>query len=218
MVNFFLKFIIFLKRDQKKLIAEKLFVQADKDGSKTLTFEETKKILQKLHIEITKDYLKDLFENYDKDKNNAIDVKEFQNIIVDIAQKKEVIQIFKENCPQAKKSDDLTRDRNQEMMNEEDFLQFSKKIQKENISGEEFRGFVLWLRDCNSQKSLSQFLDNSHWYKEMLKISLSEFASLLFSTNNCIFDPNKREVYQVFLIVFRKNSFVFLISFVNFLQ
>lgn len=178
-------------------MAQKLFTQADKDGSKTLEFEETKKILQQLHIEITKDYLKHLFEKYDKDKNNTIDMHEFQEIIDDITQKKEVIPIFKEFSKAAAQNNDINR--NVEMMKEEELEHFYNTCQKKPIPVEEIREVLSCLRDMNSQKSLSNFLDNSKLTKEKMSISLSEFTSILFSINNSIFDPNKLEVYQVYI-------------------
>lgn len=178
-------------------MAQKLFMQADKDGSKTLNFDETKKILQKLHIEITKDYLKHLFEKYDKDKNNSIDLQEFHEIIADITQKKEIIPLFQEFSEEASKISDFESIREKEIMKEEELLIFFKKSQKESINLEEIRALILFLRDFTSEKSISDFLDTSRLNKDKLKISLSEFSTILFALNNKIFDPEKEEVYQV---------------------
>lgn len=189
-----------MNSDPKKLIAQKLFFQADKDGSKTLNFEETKKILQQLHIEITKDYLKHLFEKYDKDRNNTIDLNEFQDIISDITQKKEVTEIFQLFSKEAAKIKDLNQ--NLEIMKESDIWDFFKNVQKEIITLEEIRVLILCLRNITSQKSFSNFINASKLTNEKFMISLSEFSSILFSFNNRIFDPNKEDIYQVFYMFF----------------
>ena len=199
-VNFNFLFIIYVYRDQRKLIAQKLFIQADKDGSKTLTFEETKKILQQLHIEITKDYLKTLFLKYDKDKNNAIDLKEFQDIISDITQKREILDIFKEFSAEA--SSNIPRnnnyDRDKQMMTDEELINFFKVCQKDQTNIEEIRSLILCLREVSSQKSLNQLMNDhstiARETKNKVKISISEFTSLLFTANNSIFNPAKQEL------------------------
>ena len=84
-----------------------------------------------------------------------------------------------------------------EIMKEEELLIFFKKSQKESINLEEIRALILFLRDFTSEKSISDFLDTSRLNKDKLKISLSEFSTILFALNNKIFDPEKEEVYQV---------------------
>lgn len=140
-----------------------------------------------------------MFEQYDKDRNNTIDFQEFQEIIGDITQKKEVVPIFKEFCKGISPTEEINR--NVEIMKDEELMNFYKVSQKELIGIAEIRETIHCLRDLNSQKSINELADNSRISKEKLRISLSEFTNLLFSMNNSIFDPNKLDVYQVYSII-----------------
>ena len=156
--------------------------------------------MQKLHIEITKDYLKRLFELYDKDKNNTIDMDEFQEIIDDITQKKEVIPIFKEFCKESVHIEELNR--NREIMKEDELTLFYEKCQNQPVEMTEIKTIILCLRDFTQQMSLTHLMDSSKLNaSEHMKISLSEFSSILFSINNSIYDPNKQEIYQVYILI-----------------
>lgn len=174
-----------------------------------MTIDETKKILQKLHLEITKDYLVHLFDKYDKDKNNTIDLNEFYEIIADITQKKEIIQIFKDYSSEASKIVNFKDFQNAELMTEEELLLFFKNCQKEAITMQEIRSFILFLRDYKSNKSITDIVESSSLKKELFKISISEFSSILFSVNNKIFIPEKEEIYQVTYYFFNSANILF---------
>jgi hypothetical protein len=166
-------------------MAEKLFVQADRDGSKALDYKETKKLLKSLHIEINKKYLKKLFEKYDRDKSNCIELREFLSIIRDITRKPEVLDIFKAIC------NETISNENEEtpIMTIEELELFYKEVQKENFN----------LKDL--KKKLVSF-KNDHILQENIeknrKLSFRTFVTLLFSlTENSIVDSSKTTIYQV---------------------
>ena len=123
----------------RKILAQKLFLKADKDGNKTLDFDEVRKILRQLRIEINNEYLVKFFEKYDKDRNKTIDWTEFQEIIDDISLKPELKPVFKKYCLEAKnlKEDDPLF--NNAQMEFKEFAEFLKKEQKQDLSELEFR-------------------------------------------------------------------------------
>ena len=189
--------------DVKKVLAKKLFLKADKDGNKMLDFEEVKKILQQLHIEIKHGFLVKFFDKYDKDKNKMIDWEEFQAIIDDISLKPELKPIFLKYCSQKKQSlnnyNNEETDAEQSRMKFEEFRLFLNKEQKQEISEEEFCQLLYLIHsdtpptgtldDLKGQKSFTE-------EKKKLSINFSEFCSIIFSRNNEIFDPEKLEIYQ----------------------
>ena len=187
--------------DVKKVIAKKLFLRADKDGSKTLDFEEIKKILQQLHMEINYQFLLKFFEKYDKDKNKEIDWNEFQEIIDDISLKPELKEVFQEYCKLENKQNMI---KNKEIpmetrMQFSEFQNFLRKEQKQEISEEEFC-HLLYLIHSDTPRSmiLNELNDKKNFNEEkkQLSINFSEFCTIIFSKNNDIFDPEKLEIYQ----------------------
>ena len=184
--------------DVRKVLAQKLFVKADKDGSKMLDFEEIKKILQVLHIEINQEFLIKFFEKYDKDKNKAIDWTEFQEIIDDISLKPELRPLFKNYCEEAKAAKD-EESFNLSKMNFTEFKQFLKQEQKQELSEKEFEKLLYLINKDNTTFPIeSKFsIDGDNFnLKSLNSITFSEFCSIIFSKNNEIFDPEKLEIYQ----------------------
>jgi len=185
--------------DFRKVLAQKLFLKADKDGNKTLDFEETKKILQKLHIEINHDFLIKFFNKYDKDKNKAIDWSEFQDIIDDISLKSELKAVFKKYCKDATNLNDDNAI-NTAKMEFNEFEEFLLKEQKQEITEIEFKKLLHLFHDDktnnflgNSEKELSFEVSNS---RDEKSLTFSEFCSFLFSPKNEIFEPEKQEIYH----------------------
>ena len=187
--------------DVRKILAQKLFLKADKDGNKTLDFDEVRKILRQLRIEINNEYLVKFFEKYDKDRNKTIDWTEFQEIIDDISLKPELKPVFKKYCLEAKnlKEDDPLF--NNAQMEFKEFAEFLKKEQKQDLSELEFRKLLGMIHSdftknilAESRKSMSYCEDRDG--RKRLAINFSEFCSIIFSRNNEIFEPSKLEVYQ----------------------
>lgn len=166
-------------------MAEKLFVQADQDGSKALDYKETKKLLKSLHIEINKKYLKKLFEKYDYDKSNCIELKEFLSIIRDITRKPEVLDIFKTHCIEAQSNN------NEEspIMTIEELELFYKEVQKEKFN---FIDLKNKLGSFKTDRISKEDIEKNR------KLSFRTFVTLLFSiTENSIVDSSKTTIYQV---------------------
>jgi len=184
--------------DYKKIMAQKLFLKADHDGNKSLDFDEVKKILQKLHIEINHDYLVKFFEKYDKDKNHLIDWDEFQEIIDDISLKDELKEVFRLYSQEAKilKEDNLFYSSQMEFS---EFQEFLKKEQKQEMNEKEFRK-LLFLIHSEPNNNISNMAESDSFGEKIpktnLAITFSEFCSIIFSRNNEIFEPEKLEVYQ----------------------
>ena len=189
--------------DVKKVLARKLFLKADMDGNKKLDFEEVRKILQQLHIEIKHDFLVKFFDKYDKDKNRMIDWKEFQAIIDDISLKPELKPIFLKYCSQIKQNHNNNNndetDAEQSRMKFEEFQLFLKKEQKQDISEEEFCHLLYLIHSDTPHTGILDDLKRKKSFteeKKKLSINFSEFCSIIFSRNNEIFDPEKLEIYQ----------------------
>ena len=182
--------------DLRKKLAQKLFIKADKDGNKSLSIDEIKSILMKLHIQIKHGFLIDFFKKYDKDKNNAIDLIEFQEIIDDISLKPELKKIFLKYCKEAQNLINEDHFPNSRMYFLE-FQEFMKKDQKQTISHDDFVQMILpfhneksdFLEEDKSCNSLPS--NNMDQY-----LTFSEFCSYIFSRNNQLFDPDKLETYQ----------------------
>lgn len=190
--------------DYRKLMAQKLFLQADKDGNKTLDLEEIRKILQQLHIDINHQYLVKFFEKYDKDKNNSIDWTEFQEIIDDISLKPELKQVFSRYSNEAKYLNDEKLFSISHMEFKE-FQEFLRKEQRQEMSEKEFRKLLYLIHadptntmnmysmnDSKKNKSFCEEIDP----RDQLSISFSEFCSIIFSKNNELIEPEKLEIYQ----------------------
>lgn len=197
-----------MNSNQQNEIATRLFAKADKDGSKTLNFEETKKILQKLHIEITKNFLNDFFQKYDTDKNNCIDQREFEMIINDITKKKEIIPIFQKYCEKGKAE---KLDYDEEIMTEKEFKNFLMAEQKETLTTSELKLFIDLIKKIENIDEIKSStkeenkgdLNSSSEKLRSNKISLYQFSNMLFSMGNRICTPLKENIYQVELIILK---------------
>ena len=190
--------------DYRKLMAQKLFLQADKDGNKTLDLEEIRKILQQLHIDINHQYLVKFFAKYDKDKNNSIDWTEFQEIIDDISLKPELKQVFSRYSYEAKNLSDEKLFSSSHMEFKE-FQEFLRKEQKQEMTEKEFRKLLYLIQaDPTNNMNMNSMNDSQknpsfceeRDPREQLAISFSEFCSIIFSRNNELFEPEKLEIYQ----------------------
>ena len=189
--------------DFRRVIAQKLFIKADKDGSKTLDFDEIKKILQILHIEINHEYLVRIFDKYDKDKNKMIDWVEFQAMINDICLKNELKAVFKRYCTEAATIDENDEKFNEITMDYTEFQEFLKKEQKQELTQQDFRKLLKLIHaDATmmlmeeTQNELSEIEISSKNLQKRTRLTFSEFCSIIFSKNNSVFDPEKQEVYQ----------------------
>lgn len=88
--------------DPRKSLALKLFIEADKDGNKSLSFEEVKIILKRLHINIRHNFLQNFFQKYDKNMNKKIDWDEFKEMVNDISLKPELKTVFTKYCKETR--------------------------------------------------------------------------------------------------------------------
>lgn len=52
-----------------KNIVDELFLLGDKDSSLGLSYDEVKSLLNRMHIDVNKKYLKDFFAKYDTNHN-----------------------------------------------------------------------------------------------------------------------------------------------------
>lgn len=191
--------------DFRKVLAQKLFIQADKDGNKTLDYEEINKILKQLHMDINHEFLLKIFMKYDKDHNKTIDWIEFQEMIDDITLKSELEILFTHYCKDAQllingKGLSLAR------MDFQEFQEFLQKEQKQKISKQKFEQllFLMHFSQTKNNNNIPELLNSfdascdinpSNNLNDSF-LTFSEFCTFIFSPNNDIFDPEKLETYQ----------------------
>ena len=144
---------------------------------------------------------------YDIDNNNVIDFEEFQRVIEDISHKPELLPIFKKYAESTLPA--LTKKNDKDlMMCFEELQLFFKNEQKQISMGEELEELLLILRNADSGVDVMEMIKKQP-ISEKKNVSFLEFASIVFSMTNSIFDPQKAEIYQVFQI--KNNQYILLI-------
>lgn len=179
--------------DTRKIIAKKLFLKADKDGNKTLSHNEVKSILQKMHMQVNNRFLSNLFKKYDVNKNGDIDLEEFQNLIDDISIKSELEDVFKKYCQEAKYQE-FTKAK----ITYSEFQEFLKKEQKQDISETDFTKLLFFLNTDLSTLETIPVETTTFNKEETVKpgLSFSDFCTFIFSKKNEIFEPEKLALHQ----------------------
>ena len=163
-------------------ISADVFSKADKDGSKTLTKDEVRKLLREMQLNVDRKAFNDIFQTFDADKNGMLDKKEFYLFLHTLMEKKELIPIFKKY---AKAFDE--KKKNEPCMTFEELQQFYLKEQHTNLSLDELKEMAEIIRkdDPTVNQSNEDFL------------SFYDFSALIFSLWNTVFDPLRREIFQV---------------------
>lgn len=170
------------------MLAKKLFLKADKDGSKMLDLSEITILLQKLHIMISEKYMNQFFHKYDLDKNNLIDWSEFKMVIKEFTLKPELKKLYNKYKKKTKfENDDLG-------IGVEELKQFYGKEQKEIIDLMDLL-YNMNIFKMTEEESKNEFMRES--LKNDCTFTFSDFCSLMFSKTNSIFSQKKQRVYQV---------------------
>lgn len=71
-------------------LVDELFHYGDADSSMGLSYEEVKRLLQRMHIQFNNRYIKEYFQKYDANRNGQIEKHEFCVFVNDIMDKPEV--------------------------------------------------------------------------------------------------------------------------------
>lgn len=71
-----------------------LWIEVDKNMDRKLDPKEIKTLLKKMNYEVSDDYFKQLFDQFDVDRNNSIEFEEFIEMMNHIRERKELEVIF----------------------------------------------------------------------------------------------------------------------------
>ncbi|EGR29964.1 phospholipase eta 2, putative [Ichthyophthirius multifiliis] len=167
--------IIEKQQDQIKYMAKNLFLNADTDGNRQLDYQEIFQLLKSLQISINDKYLRQIFKQFDINKNGQIEQEELVFIIRDISKKIELQEIFNKYSLSG-------------FMMPEQYQQFLSKEQKEQVPINKVHEIF---------KSIC--LDNN---QQNLKIEFYQFSNLIFNENNNILNPMEQEIHQVKFIFY----------------
>ena len=162
-------------------IGNEVFSKADKDGSKTLTKDEVKKMLREMQLNVDKKSFNEIYQKFDADKNGLLDKNEFNLFLQTLMEKKELISLFKKY---AKAFDENKK--SEPCMTFEELQKFYSIEQNYNLQLDEIKETASMIKSDPAFKGSNKDL-----------ISFYEFSSLIFSEWNTIFNPKRKEVFQV---------------------
>ena len=69
-------------------------MKSDVDGSGGLNFRETKTLMHRINFNVKDAHLKQLFEQFDEDKSDALHFDQFTNLMKHMLDKKEINDLF----------------------------------------------------------------------------------------------------------------------------
>jgi len=156
-----------------------MFLKADVDGTKTLDRNEVKELLKDLQLYMRNKEINGIFEKYDSNKDNKIDIDEFETFVIELTRKKELLPIFRKYA-----SHYIPGEFVEPAMNLFDLMKFFHVEQKQMITLDDLRRLSPTFEHTNSLKPC---------------ISFDSFGNIIFSLRNTIFDPDKSYLYQVIL-------------------
>jgi len=154
-----------------------MFLKADVDGTKTLDRNEVRELLKGLQIYMRNKEINALFDKYDSNKDNKIDIEEFETFVIELTRKKELLPIYRKYASQYEEGEF-----SEPSMNLFDLLKFFHVEQKQMITLEDLRRLSPSFEHTNSMK---------------VCISFDFFGNIIFSLRNTIFLPEKSYLYQV---------------------
>ncbi|KAJ1608955.1 phospholipase C-like protein [Cryptosporidium canis] len=145
---------------------------SDLDNSGSISFSEFMRLTKRLQMPVSKDYTHALFCEYDKDCNDALDYKEFRNLLTQLLILPELRELF-----------DEYKDPDTNVMN-----------------ASKFRNFLIDVQGMDPSSSLESLVNAVMNMKEPFiergGITEIGFNILMSSEFNSAFDPLKRDVYQ----------------------
>ncbi len=159
-----------------------VFNKADKDGDKTLTKDEVRKMLREMQLSVDKKSFNEIYQKFDIDKNGLLDRNEFNLFIQTLMEKKELIPLFQKY---AKAFDE--KKKNEPCMTIEELQQFYYSEQHLHLKVEEIKEIA----------SIIKEEDPAFAQSKTELISFYEFSSLIFSNWNEVFNPRRKEIFQV---------------------
>ena len=138
-----------------------------------------------MHISVTQKWFEKTFAEFDKNKNNQIEYEEFQQMMIKISMKKEVVSIFKEFCSRASSGLENVEEN---VMTPEELQKFFLKAQNEKL---------------DLKKDIFPMIDsynnNANKKEKDYELSFLNFCNILFSMKNEIFNQEKSKLFQVLL-------------------
>lgn len=161
-----------------------MFLRADVDGTKTLDRNEVRDLLKDLQLYMRNKEINAIFDKYDNNKDNKIDIEEFETFVIELARKKELLPIFRKYASHYVEGNFIGP-----AMNLFDLLKFFHVEQKQTLTLEDLRRLSPNFEHTNSTKPC---------------ISFDFFGNIIFSLRNTIFDSDKSYLYQVTRIIIKK--------------
>ncbi|KAF7459293.1 1-phosphatidylinositol 4,5-bisphosphate phosphodiesterase delta-4 isoform X1 [Cryptosporidium felis] len=145
---------------------------SDLDNSGSISFSEFMRLTKRLQMPVSKEYTHALFCEFDKDNNDALDYKEFRNLLTQLLILPELRELFDEY----------------------------KDPDTNVMTASKFRNFLIDVQGMDPSSSLESLVNAVLSMKEPFiergGITEIGFNILMSSEFNSAFDPLKRDVYQ----------------------
>jgi hypothetical protein len=176
--NFFQLNMIF-RKETKCDIAREIFAKADINGSDNLSKSETLQIMKDLQLHISKTEFERVYAKYDKDGNKNLDKSEFQNLIVELFRKEELVSLFAKYAKgfQAQQFEIPSMTVNE---------------LKEFYAKEQFE-----VPDISNLNLPKEVINQTN--PDLKCISFDDFNAVIYSAKNVGFKKNHESVYQVLM-------------------
>eukprot|EP01017_Pseudomicrothorax_dubius_P031520 TRINITY_DN4039_c0_g2_i1.p1 TRINITY_DN4039_c0_g2~~TRINITY_DN4039_c0_g2_i1.p1 ORF type:complete len:771 (+),score=146.87 TRINITY_DN4039_c0_g2_i1:282-2594(+) len=184
-------------------------MRADINGDCALELEEVSRILKQLHIQVSKENLKRIFDLYDKDKSGAIEKDEFMSLVRHLMRKDELVPLFQKYCSRFKGlesvpdvKEHMYQVTDEPLMTPLELRNFLQLEQGVELGQDELMDLIHFNKGTSVTPS-GAFLNsptgpNLGGQPKMGDPTLTfyDFVSLIFSSINSIFDPQRTFVYQ----------------------
>lgn len=162
------------KRSSLTIIAHDLFFSTDKEQKKVLKLPQVIDLFKKLKLRMNKKVVELMFNKYDVNKDQELNMQEFEKLTDELFEKPELLEIYmKFICQNPEK-----------MMTKDQFIYFLKEQQQEkNAEGVETG------KPINGEGVLKEKVEEL--FKERETIDFKEFCCHIFSDDNSILDPER---------------------------
>ena len=160
-------------------LAKEFFDIADTDGTKALDRKEVHKLLKDLQLYVKKNEIEHLFKIYDANKNDEIEMIEFERFITELFRKDELVPIFKKYASAYVEGEFETP-----AMSLFDLAKFFREEQQQLITIAEARKIHPSFENVFAMKPC---------------ITFDFFGCLIFSMKNTIINPINSFVHQVWM-------------------
>lgn len=159
------------------ILIREMFLKADTDGTKTLDKGEVKELLKSLQIYMRNKEINQIFEKYDADKNKKIDMQEFENFVIEMTRKMELLPLYRQYAALY-----VEGEYQEPSMTLFELLKFFSVEQNQIINLETLRKLSDSFAHISATKPC---------------ISFDFFGVIIFSSRNTIFNSDMSYIYQV---------------------